>query len=342
MEIREITEKNFWENFYFNIKEKTFLNSWNWGEFQKKLKNKIWRWGIFEKKILLSLVLIVKIEAKRGSFLFLPHSPTIDENFFSRKKEIFNFLIENLKFLAKREKVTFLRIAPLLENKKENQEIFKDLGFREAPIHIHPEVTWELNISPSEEDLLKNMRKTTRYLIRKAQNTPEIEILEEKSLEGLEKFNEIYKITKERHKFVPFPFDYLQKEFFTFLKENQVFLLLGNYKKETVAGGIFIVWQKICFYHHGASSQKYPKIPVSYLLIWRAIQKAKQLGCERFNFWGISPTENPKHPWAGLTLFKMGFGGEKKEYLKTQDLPLSPLYFINFFVEKIRKLKRGL
>jgi len=47
MEIKEINNKEIWENFLSAIKKKTFLNSWNWGEFQKKEGNKIWRLGIY-------------------------------------------------------------------------------------------------------------------------------------------------------------------------------------------------------------------------------------------------------------------------------------------------------
>lgn len=30
------------------IEEKTFLQSWNWGEFNKMMRDKIWRLGIYE------------------------------------------------------------------------------------------------------------------------------------------------------------------------------------------------------------------------------------------------------------------------------------------------------
>jgi lipid II:glycine glycyltransferase (peptidoglycan interpeptide bridge formation enzyme) len=153
----------------------------------------------------------------------------------------------------------------------------------------------------------------------------------------------------------------LKNEFLAFKDDKQILIILGKYKPphqnwcggkgEVISGGIFIFWQKIGFYHHGASSQKYPKIPVSYLMIWEAIKEAKNRGCERFNFWGIAPISSNfelrtsnlwKHPWAGLTLFKMGFGGEKKEYVKTQDFPISKKYWICYLIEKIRKKKRGL
>jgi len=79
--------------------------------------------------------------------------------------------------LGKKEKVWFLRIAPLLLRNEENNQLFDDLGFINAPIHMHPEITWELDLNLPEEELLKNMRKTTRYLIRQAEKNEKIEVI---------------------------------------------------------------------------------------------------------------------------------------------------------------------
>jgi lipid II:glycine glycyltransferase (peptidoglycan interpeptide bridge formation enzyme) len=340
LNIREIDDKEIWENFLLECKEKTFLDSWNWGEFQKSLGNKIWRIGLFENENLLGLALVVKIEAKRGKFLFIPHGPNLKIEDKEKKLKLLRVLRDELERIAKGEDCDFIRISPILKKTKENEEIFSILGFKNAPIFIHPEITWELNIEKSEEDILAGMRKTTRYLIKKAQKEKLLTIREENSLEGVSLFNKIYLETKERQHFVPFSLEYLQKEFLAFKDEDQVSILLGNYKGEIIAGGIFIFWQNLAFYHHGASSRKYSKIPTSYLLLWEAIKKAKQKGCKVFNFWGIAPTDSPKHPWAGLTLFKIGFGGEKKEYVKTKDLPLKKKYWINYIVESLRKWKR--
>jgi len=385
LEIKEIDKKEIWENFLFGCDEKTFLQSWNWGEFQKLMGNKIWRFGVFEDNNLISTAFFYKVWAKRGTFLFVPHGPNIKSKIKSRvyiygneageenealfdhqKSKILEILIEKLKEIAKEEKCDFIRIAPILKRNEENIEIFKKLGFKEAPIHIHPELTWELDIIPSEEELLMKMRKTTRYLIRQAQKNKEIKIIKSQDLTDIEKFNNLYQETVNRHHFVPFPLDYLKNEFLAFSPDNQITVYLGKYKNEIVSGGIFIFWQGMAFYHHGASSLKYPKIPVSYLLLWEAIKEAKNRGYQKFNFWGIAPIiENRKlkskkipssppslsrsvienlkrHPWAGLTLFKMGFGGYKKEYVKTQDFPLSKKYWLNFIIEKLRKTRRGL
>ena len=69
--IKKISDKVIWENFLLGCQEKTFLDSWNWGEFQKKEGEKIWRLGVYNGEELVALALAIKIKAKRGTFLFL-------------------------------------------------------------------------------------------------------------------------------------------------------------------------------------------------------------------------------------------------------------------------------
>ena len=48
MEIKEIKNKSEWESFLIRCVKKTFLQSWNWGEFNEKMGSKIWRIGVYE------------------------------------------------------------------------------------------------------------------------------------------------------------------------------------------------------------------------------------------------------------------------------------------------------
>jgi len=343
MEIREINNKESWEGFLLRCNEKTFLDSWNWGEFQKRKGERIWRFGIYNNEQLISVALVIKVKARRGTFLFVPHGPVIESRIEVQKLGVLETLTNKLKEIAKQEKAHFIRITPIWEKSKQNSDFFEDLAFIPAPIHIHPEVTWEIDIRQSEEELLMGMRKTTRYLIRQAQKNADIEIVKTQNIEDLKKFNEIYCSTATRHKFVPFSLKYIQNQFSSFSPDNQILMFLGKYKNEVVSSAIIVFWQNIGFYHHGASLSKYNKIPVSYLLQWEAIKEAKQRGCEKYNFWGIAPDDNKNHPWTGLSLFKKGFGGYRRDYVQTQDLPLSKIYYlITRPFEKIRKIKRGL
>ncbi|MBL7156515.1 MAG: peptidoglycan bridge formation glycyltransferase FemA/FemB family protein, partial [Candidatus Pacebacteria bacterium] len=229
-------------------------------------------------------------------------------------------------------------ISPIWERTEQNLKIFKELGFKNAPIHMHPELTWELDITPSENDLLMSMRKTTRYLIRQAMKNQDIKIYQSNNLKDVGRFNKLYQETVKRHDFAPFSLNYLKNEFLAFSPDNQVLIFLGKHQNKVLSSAIVIYWQNIGFYHQGASVAS--KIPVSYLMQWKAIMQAKQNGCKTYNFWGVAPTDNKKHAWAGLTLFKKGFGGNKIEYAKTQDYIVSSKYYLNFLVETIRKRKR--
>jgi len=350
MEIKEINNKEEWESFLLSCFEKTFLHSWNWGEFNTAMGEKIWRFGIYNSEKLIGAALIVKVSARRGIFLFIPHGPVIAEGLeIKDKKEILQLLLLEIENIAKEERASFIRVAPILARSEENINLFKDSVSREAPIHMHPEVTWELGITLQEEELLMDMRKTTRYLIRQAEKNPDIEIIKSSNIEDLRFFWPVYLKTAKRHRFVVFSKRYLEAEFNSFSGDKEILLFLGKYKKEVVSAAIFIFWQDMCFYHHSGSLSEYNKIPVSYLLQWEAIKEAKNRGCKTYNFWGIAPgienesdAQKSQHPWAGLSLFKMGFGGHRREYVKTQDFVISAKYWLSYIIEKIRKRKRNL
>jgi len=343
MTLKEITDKNIWEDFLSSVKEKTFLQSWNWGEFQKKMGNKIWRLGIYENNRLISVVLVVKISAKRGTFLLIQHGLSFMDGNVSVKYESMEILLEELKKLGKEERTSFIRIAPIFERSDEDEKIFRDLGFRKSPIHANAyEDTWKLDINISEEGLLKNMRKTTRYLIHQAIKNPDITIEKSEKPSDVEIYQNLNKEVAKRQKFVPFSSGYIKNEFEVFSKDKQALWLFGKYKGEVAAGALVIFWSGIGFYHQAASLSRYAKFSIPYLLQWEAIKEAKNRGCVLYDFWGYTdPKKFPKHPWAGPTLFKMGFGGYKKEYVKTQDFVLSKKYWLNWIIETARKKRRG-
>lgn len=326
----------------FSRNQKTFLHSRNWGEFNENLGNKVFYLGVYDESELIGVALIIKIQARRGNFLFCPHGPIIKiQNAKSKIQNIAEFLIDYLKNLAEKENCAFIRFSPLTLKTSENEKIFNDLGFRRAPIHMHAELVWMLDLIPSEEELLKNMRKNTRYYVKKAASEG-VKIIKSDNPEDVKIFEKLYSETADRHHFIPFSEDYLKKEFGAFIKDNQALLFFAEYKNEIIAGAMIIFYGNSAFYHHGASSPKYSKSSAPYLLQWEIIREAKNRGCQFYNFWGIAPENSPKHPWAGLTFFKKGFGGFSEEYVPAMDFVVKYSYWYTYLIEKIRRIKRNL
>lgn len=340
--IKPITERKDWDVFLDTAKPHTFLHSWNWGELNKKREDTVWRFGMFDGDALSGVALVIKVNARRGSFLFCPHGPLAQLSASgSQLSAIVHALRDFLIQLAKKELVSFIRICSLLENSEENKKLFRELGFRAAPIHMHPERAWMLDISKSEDEILRGMRKQTRHCIRNAQNVG-IEIRASKDPRDLELFYALHRDTVQHHGFIPFSKEYIQDEFSVFEKNDNALIFLGMYKNEPISGAVILFSHGSAFYHHGASSRLYQKIPASHLLQWEIIKEAKRRECALYNFWGIAPEGAKNHPWAGLTLFKKGFGGLSEEYLPAQDFIINKRYWISCIIEKARKWRRGL
>jgi len=328
---QEITSKEVWESFFINVQEKTFLQSWNWGEFQKKMGHKIWRFGVYNDGGPTSIILVVKVTARRGTFLLVQHNLSLSE-----------IILNKLKEIAKEEDCAFIRMAPLLARNEENKKIFQKMGFGVSPMHANAyEATWKLDLAPSEEELLKNMRKSTRYLIHQAEKNSDLTIIKSNQVADVELYQKLNLKVAKHQRFTPFSSASVKNELDIFNKDGEALLFFGKYKEEVVASALVIFWSGIGFYHQAALDPKYHKVPIAYLLQWEAIKEAKKRGCKLYDFWGYVDPKS-RHPWAGPTLFKMGFGGKAYEYVRTQDLPLSKKYWLTYGFEVLRKIKRGL
>lgn len=350
LQLKEIKDKNTWENFCQSAREKTFLNSWNWGQFYNSLGNKIWRLGVFDNEKMLCACLAIKKEAKRGSHIFIPHGPIFSKE-ANDLKPLISLLGSELEKIAKAENCTYLKVSPTLENKGENIKLFESLGYIKAPMFVHPEISWVLDLTTSEEELLKAMRKTTRYMIRQAEKA-QVEVIISRDIADIAKYNDLYLATVARHDFIPFSKEYLEKELQTFSPDNQAEIFFAKYNGKIVSGAIIVFWQGTAYYHQGASdnSGEAAKSGASYFLQWQIIKRAKELGCTAYNFWGIVPEmRNPQdlnnrqfknHPWYGLSLFKMGFGGRCVEFMPTMNKPIGFLSWLSFVYEKLERIKK--
>ncbi len=344
-----IENKDQWEALNGVCREKTFMHSWSSKEWRKAMGQEVKLLGIWDNETLAGGVLcvtmpLIKKLGLKLSFFFIPHGPLIHPQYESRKKEILSNITSYLKDIARqRRDIIFLRIAPAWIHLPEHEDILRTIGFRPAPMFIVPEITWSLDVSQPEEKILESMRKTTRYLIRKGLNNPDLTIKKGENEEDLEIFLNLYKETVNRHDFQAFTLDYLRKELAYLKREGQILILNAFYHQEPIASAMIVFYKDTAYYHQGASTASQPKdAPGSYLIQWAAIQEAKKRNCSSYNFWGIADIETPEHAYYGLSLFKKGFGGFRTDYVPTHDIIWRWPYWFNYIIEKNRRRKRKL
>lgn len=339
MEIKELTNKSMWNTWVTQHTTRSFLQSWEWGEFNKTCGYGCIRIGVYEDSDLIAVALVITITAKRGSFMFIPHGPVCVQTDKKKKRLIIREIVSYLKPIAIKTRCSFIRIAPEFIENRETDDVFVSLGFHDAPMHMHSELCWILDLTHPEETLLGNMRKTTRYLVKQNEKSGVV-IQKSTNVLDLDLFLKLYNKTQKRQHFVAFDKKYLHDEFSSFIKSKNVTLYLAYHNGVLLSSAFVISFGGGGYYHHGASDFTSSKIPASYILQWEIIKDLKKEGKRIYNFWGIAPANKPRHPWHGLTLFKKGFGGEELQFIKTKDLPLNHWYWLNWIIETLRRIKR--
>lgn len=343
MVIKEIQENSVWSAFFNANGSPSFHQTWEWGDFENRRQHDVIRLGFFEDTEIVAIAQVIKMRVKRGDFLFVPHGPIVkhDKYFSTTIHAIRDYLIE----VGKREKFDFIRIAPSTEDLVLRQTEFKQLGFKKAAIFIHSERSWVLDLykpdgSPiPEEELLSNMRKTTRYSIRKAAKEG-VTIDMQTDATAVDTFYDLFMETVQREQFSAYTREYIADELDVFKAGHNAVFFFARLASEPrpLAAALILFTQSSAFYHQGASIHH--KIPAPYLLQWEAIKEAQKRGCRYYNFYGIAHNDKPDHPWAGLTLFKTGFGGRVLNYVPTQDYPLTKKYLLTRGYEKWLRWKR--
>ena len=336
LSIKSIDNKSDWDNLVKSTPDYTFLQSWAWGQVNQHMGESVWRLAILDQDKLISLCQTFTQTAKRGKILFVPHGPLfLSPPTLSQLK----FWQSNFKKIASQNNCLCIRISPLLENTPQNQKLFKTLSFRRAPVIMHAEDTWLVDLRGDETTILSSMRKTTRNLIKKGLRDGQVWVKQSTNIDDIDTLYKLQLEVVKRNNFVPFSKKYLITEAKNLFQDNLASLFIAGVDNTSLASALIIFFGKFAFYYQsGSISSKYP---VNYLLQWQAILEAKKRGCQFYNMWGIAPQDSkPNHTWHGLTIFKTGFGGFSKVYMSSQDYIISSKYWLMYLVEKIPKTWR--
>lgn len=306
----------------------SFLQSIYWQEIQKKNGYKVFLKGVeVDGEIIGYFWAISKNIFKKYSYWYIPRGPIFIKS--NLNKDIWFDFFNIFKKYCQNNNIIFFRLEPLdknfLELSKNNKNILKTKD-------IQPRETSFLDLSLSEDQLLKRMAQKTRYNIKLAAKKG-VQI-SEVGLGGFDNFWKLISLTSDRDKF----FIHSKEYYFNLIDSDNNFIKLFEAKKgdKVLASGIFSFYQDTVSYLHGASSNEMRNLMAPYLLQWEIIKKAKSRGYRYYDFYGIS---NKK--WPGVTRFKKGFGGENYLFLGTFDYVFNrSAYFLYNIFRFLNRLLR--
>lgn len=325
--VRVLTDK---DKAAFNKLASHPVQSWEWGDFRQENGNTVVRVGLFDHSTRGHAQTAGHGKIVEGHQLTIHKLPHTSHKLAMLLKGPLPS-IEVIKFLkefSKGEKIIFVRMEPNTKHTQGRVEYLKRGGAVKGRRFFTPE-TFVIDLTKSEEDLLKSFRPKTRYNIRLAQRHG-VEVSEENSEGAFEKYLALTDQTAKRQNFFAHTDSYHKLMWKHLHKAGVAHLLTAKYKNETLASWILFVWHDTLYYPYGASSEKHKNVMAAKLMMWEAIKFGKKMGLKKFDLWG-------KEEGRGFTRFKEGYNPEVVEFVGTWDLVVNrKLYRIYKTAETLR------
>jgi len=150
------------------------------------------------------------------------------------------------------------------------------------------------------------MSDSTRYNIgaapRKGVKIKEAKVNEIGVFEGF-----LQETAKRKTFSLPVQEGYHRKQFDILELSGLMKLFIAEHEGQPLAAALVLFYADTAYYLHAATSSSKSKLRSTYPLMWRAITEGGKRGMKKFDFWGAAENDDPSHPWAGVTSFKLSF-----------------------------------
>ncbi|MBU3918329.1 peptidoglycan bridge formation glycyltransferase FemA/FemB family protein [Patescibacteria group bacterium] len=234
----------------------SFLQSYEWAEFQKKC-------GTEAIRIKINGLQAVLIKEKFS--FYIPYGPV------TKDKEALPLL-----FAQAKKDCAFLRIEPYTD---------LDFDFKHFSVkRSQPQKTLILDLKKSEQEILDGFQKTARYNIGLAQRKGVKVLIKD---EYNPEFYKILSRTGQKNNFKLHEESHYKNLFDVKSRDFDVKMFLGEYQSKIIAAFIMVLFGNRATALHGSFDTDYKQLKPANLLVWERIKYAKEKGCEVFDFWGI-------------------------------------------------------
>lgn len=254
-----------------------------------------------------------------GRYLYAPYGPEADS------AAAFEAAIADMKRVAAENKCWFIRVEPTnnaIWGSQSGEAFLAARGFVLSPRQIQPGHTQIIDLTQPEEDILKDMISSNRNLHRnihkkgvtfeKSQNPEDVKIL-------LHHLND----TAQRLGFNRQQDDYLMNVAKVLMPADAAVLFIVKVDGEPIGASLNYDSDDTRVYAHTAVSFDHRKLKAGNPLLSHIMLDAKEKGLKYMDLFGIAPTDDPDHEWAGFTKFKKSFGGQSVAFPGTWDLAVS-------------------
>lgn len=299
------------------------IQSWEWGEFRKRIGLDLVRLGEFESDKLVSAFQMtfhsVGVFAQKIGYLPKGPMPNAD-------------MIQALREIGDKKNAAFIKMEPNVIVGPDSSKIIASLRGLDPRLVISKKSLFTkynfiLDITKSEQHLLAAMHPKTRYNIGVAQKKG-VEVYDSTKDEDFEIYLNLYFETTKRQKYFGHTHSYHKSVWEVLKPAGMARVIIAKYQNKPLVAWMLLNFKDTLYYPYGGSSHEHKEVMASNLIAWEAIKLGKKLGHKFFDMWGaLGPDARPNDPWWGFHRFKAGYGPALVEYIGTYDLVLKPALY---------------
>lgn len=283
------------------------LQSWRWGEFKQRQGWTVERLrGSTESGEWMAQVLF----KSHGplSVAYVPNGPTLCGD----HEAAFADMMAEIDRSCRRQKTFALIMEPT--QRFELKGTIQDHGMVASAKPIQPRKTLSVPIL-DDDSALRQMHHKTRYHIRLASRQGAVVRCHKAMDQSIATFYKLHEETVRRNGIKLLPRSFFLDLCETFGSETE--LLIGERDGVPVAAAIMTHFGEEAHYLFAGSSTEHRGQGAGALVVFKAMQWARDRGCCRVNLGSI---ENE-----GLRTFKTGFGGVINDYMPTMERRYHPV-----------------
>jgi len=265
-----------------------------------------------------ALIVLEKKIPLLGKIWYSPKGPDV-----ASVKEL-QALTTELTAFARTKGVFSIKIEPELDH---TVDLSKLSLIKTKPVQQNY-ATVLIDLSPSLDNILKNLNQKGRHAIRRAERDGVTAKAVELTNENCAIMYSLFLETASGAGFTIRPPEYYRSFYERYSKSGTGQLFFAYFEGEVVAGAFAMVQGSKSVYKDGASIRKRTAYGASHLLQWEIITWAKEKGSKEHDLAGVPPIaeiKNPDHPFYGLGRFKTSFNKTVTEYVGAYDIPVQPL-----------------
>jgi peptidoglycan pentaglycine glycine transferase (the first glycine) len=312
-----------WDRFVIEHPYGSFLQTLHWG----RVKSGSWKAHVCVvrdgERIVAGAQVLVRSLPLGQSLAYAPYGPLWDE----AQPDGLTVLLDYLRVTFRQSIAIKLEVRWPALSPDRPDAILDQLvqsGFRHNAHCLQPDATLMLDLRHAEEELLANMRQTTRRYIRQAERAG-LQVRRVSGTDGVATFYQVMEQVHQRKGFGIHPRAYYQKVHDTFGEQAFIFTIE---QEANVLGAYFLLrMEQRSWEMYGGVIDEGQRLKANYLLKWRSIQAMQAAGVVDYDQWGVAPAGQGEHPLAGVTYFKEGFGGQRLQWLGGWDYAAHPIIY---------------